>query len=265
MNRSETSPSARSPKSASLVRVSAAGALPSRPTLQSSAARVRVSSSNRRCGTPRLRARRSLLPSRPTRARLRRPARDRAPSRPRTSATKTSDFESGRPAKVLDPEVERLGEPPDLPGRPLVEHQAETVRLEARPLLRPERDPLPVGRVLRRAVECGVRGRHVSRRGAAGEGSEPEVGVRRERLVLVGVRGVDELLAVRRNVPVRRLRPRRTAARRGRPASGPPSGRRRPSRAPSRGACAFRPSSCPTAGREAGRRCEPWSSSPPAP
>ncbi len=109
-------------------------------------------------------------------------------------------------AVVADPRVERLGEDAARAGRPVEEGEEEAVRLVPGGPLHPEGDRLPVGGVLRGAVEGRVLRGEVLRRlqllGRAVHRDDEDVDVRREGGVRVAARREGELLPVGRDVEV---------------------------------------------------------------
>ncbi len=109
-------------------------------------------------------------------------------------------------AVVADPGVEGLGEDAARPARPVEEREEEAVRLVAGGPLHPEGDRLPVGRVLRGAVEGRVLRGEVLRRpqllGRSVHRDDENVDVRREGGIRIAARREGEFLAVGRDVEI---------------------------------------------------------------
>src|SRR5438093_5706100 len=104
----------------------------------------------------------------------------------------------GSPGDGVDPVVDARRQPARRAARTVINPQLPEIRFVAWPRLRAPRDPVAIGRVFR----AGVRPR--ARRDppglAAADWDQKQIGVRGNLRMLGGVAGIDELLAVRRNI-----------------------------------------------------------------
>src|SRR5580692_4926188 len=101
------------------------------------------------------------------------------------------------PAKRSHPMIPILRQVSLLPRLAVVQHQPETVALVSRTLLGAVGDVASIGRIERRRVAGRIVGGNVLRRASA-DRDDPQIVVGRSRRILVVIRGVANLLPVRR-------------------------------------------------------------------